>query len=105
MLLLLNDKFIPRRHPFKLDELIVGPIRGEQRARVLEVLELGLALEFELRNYSLRRRGLLRYMYNNRFISILIRSASVEEGAEFLKARPPIGCLSFLMLGFLNARL
>ena len=42
MLLLLNDKFKPRRHPFKLDELIVGPIRGEQRARVLEVLELGL---------------------------------------------------------------
>ena len=52
-----------------------------------------------------RCHRLLRYMYNNRFISILIRSASVEEGADFLKARPPIGCLSFLMLGFLNARL
>ena len=75
--------------------------KSKIKSRSIDISTLG-SRKFELRNYSLQRRRLLRYMYNNRFISILIRSASLEEGAEFLKARPPIGCLSFLMLGFLN---
>ena len=34
--------------PLQLDEVIVGAVRGEQRTRVLEVLELGIALQCTL---------------------------------------------------------
>ena len=42
---LLDFDTVPGRHTLELDQIVVGAVRGEERAGVLKVLTLGVALE------------------------------------------------------------
>ena len=41
----LDDAFVPRRRALELDQVVVGAVGRQQRAGVLEVLALGVALQ------------------------------------------------------------
>ena len=41
----LNDQFVAGGRALQLDEVVVGAVCGEKRARVLEVFELGVTLQ------------------------------------------------------------
>ena len=59
----LNDQLIANGRALQLDEVVIGAICSEQCTRVLEVLELGLALQRLLARttrYHLRGRDTAR---------------------------------------------